>query len=135
MGRYKTLSKSNPYYLPKHYYRHAISWCLQYPEWIKELDTDPDTSKAIDYSKDKVQTSNNYDATYEIAVRRMEMATKKKLLEDTIREVDESIFKYLILGLAYGFTVYQLKDRGMPCDNKYYYNRKQHVLYLINQRT
>lgn len=134
MGRFKTLSKNNKYYLPSAYYRATISWCLQYKEWCMELQTEPGTSKAIDYSKDKIQASRDYDATFELAARRVELTTKKSLLEDTIKEVDEGIYKYLLLGLGYGLTVYQLKERGMPCSPKYYYERKQHVIYNLSKK-
>ena len=49
MSRYRTPSKRSAYYIPKEDYLTAIHWCRRYPNWIKELKVEPDTSKAITY--------------------------------------------------------------------------------------
>ena len=134
MGRYRTPSKNSKYYLPQHTYMHVLHWCLQYKDWAAELSVFPDASKAIAYDKDRVQTSNGSNPTQELAMKRAEICEKMKLLEDTIREVDDRIYEYLLLSIGYGFTEYQLKDKGMPCGHRYFSERRQYVYYLMNQR-
>lgn len=134
MGKYRTPSEKSKYYLPKHTYLHVLHWCLQYKDWAAELSVLPDTSKGITYDKERVQTSNSFDATQDTAIKRAELAEKKELLEQTIREVDASIYDYLLLSIGYGFTEYQLKDKGMPCGHRYFSERRQRVYYLVNQR-
>lgn len=134
MSKYRTPSTNSKYYIPKEEYLTAIHWCLRYPLWCAELELEPDTSKAIEYDSDPVQTSNNSDPVSSLALRRVELARKKKLLEDTIREVDESIYQYLLLGIGYGFTEYQLRQKGMPCGHNYYYSRRQQILYEIAKK-
>lgn len=134
MSKYRTPSANNKYYIPKEEYLTAIHWCLRYPLWVAELDLEPDTGKAIEYDKDRVQTSNDFDPVSSLAIRRADIAAKKKMLEDTIKEVDESIYRYLLLGIGYGFTEHQLKQKGMPCGHNYYYSKRQQVLYEISQK-
>ena len=133
MGKYRTPSANSKYYIPKEEYLTAIHWCLRYPLWCAELELEPDTGKAIEY-KEHVQSSNSFDPVQELAIRRAEIAAKKKMVEDTIKEVDESIYQYLLLGIGYGFTEHQLKQKGMPCGHNYYYNKRQQVLYEISQK-
>ncbi|MBE5830823.1 MAG: hypothetical protein II833_06245 [Pseudobutyrivibrio sp.] len=135
MGRHRNLSSKNKYYLPREDRLAAIHWCLRYPRWKGEASFEADIRKAITYDKDKIQTSTATSPTEEIAIKRADSSLKAKLLEDTIKEVDESLYKYLLLAVAYGFTYYQLKDKNMPCCRNYFYECRQHIYYLISQRT
>ena len=134
MGKYRMPSVNSKYYIPKEEYLTAIHWCLRYPLWCAELELEPDTSKAIEYDHDKVQTSNDSDPVSDLAIRRTELIAKKKLLEDTIREIDSTIYQYPLMGIGYGFTEHQLKQKGMPCGHNYYYNKRQQVLYEIAKK-
>ena len=70
MTQYRTPKKTSKYYVPEQVYKATVYHCRQYPLWVSELAVEPDTSKAIDYSTDRVQTSSQYDATSEIAMHR-----------------------------------------------------------------
>ncbi len=133
MGKYRTPSEKSKYYLPKHTYLCTLHYCLQYKDWSAELALLPDTSKAITYDKEKVQNSSCYDSTSETAIRRAELACRKSVLEDVIKEVDESIYEYLLLAVGYGFTEYQLKEKGMPCGHRYFSERRQQIYYLMSK--
>ena len=54
--KYRTLSEKNTYYLPKEEYLTAIHYALRYPLMLAELNDARDTSSAIRYDKDCVQT-------------------------------------------------------------------------------
>ena len=84
MGKYRTLSESNQYYLPKHTYLVCIHYALQYRDWKAELDANRDTRGAIRYDKDKIQTSNDYDSTSETAMRMVEIEEKCHIIDECI---------------------------------------------------
>lgn len=134
MGKYRIPTPKSKYYIPKQDYLTAIHWCLRYPLWKAEIELEPDSGKAIEYDKDHVQTSNNFDPVSSLAIRRAEISRKMALLESTIRNVDEHMYQYLLLGVAYGFTEAQLKAKGMPCSHNYYYKKRQQVIYEIAQK-
>lgn len=106
----------------------------QYENWVKELRKIPDTSKAITYDADKVQTSGGFDPCAEMAMRRHMIERKKKLVDDTVEEVAPEIAEYLLLGVGYGFTFYQLKAEGMPCEKDMYYTRRQRFYYELSRK-
>ena len=134
MSRYRTPSKRSAYYIPKEDYLTAIHWCRRYPNWIKELKVEPDTSKAITYDKLHVQTSGDFDPTTEIAMHRAEISGKVKLLEEVVKEAAPDIYEWLLKGLTQGIPEYKLRQDGMPCGHNKYYRSRQHALYLISKR-
>lgn len=134
MFKVKTPTKDSKYWVPSEDFRTALHWSLRYPLWIAELSIEPDTSQAIRYDKDKVQTSGNYDSTMETAIRRDELRRKAELLEGTVREVAPDIYKFLLLGVTQGRTVYQLIDEGMPCSKDYFIERRQQYYYEISKK-
>lgn len=132
--RNRILSEKNEFYLPKEEFLTVLHFSLQYPNWVQELRTEPDTSKAITYDEERVQTSGGYDACSETAMRRYELAKKKQLVEDTVREVAPEIYEYLLLGVAYGWTFWQLKQKGIQCEKTMYYERRRKFYYILAQK-
>ena len=57
MSRGRKPSLRSPYYLPGNAYSLAQEYALNYDMWMAELTALRNQSKAIDYSKDRVQRS------------------------------------------------------------------------------
>lgn len=136
MGKYRTLSESNQYYLPKHTYLTCIHYALQYRDWRAMLDADRDTRGAIQYDKDKIQTSNDFDSTSATAMKMIEIEEKCKMIDEciTIACDGSNIDRWLRLGVCYGFTVYQLLDDKMPCGKDLYYKIRQRFYYELSKK-
>jgi len=134
MTQFRILSKDSKYYVEKELYLTTVHFCRQYPAWIAELSVEPDTSKAITYDKERVQSSNQYDATSEVAIRRADLARKVKLVEDTAAAIAGSMDKWLLLGVCHGMTYYQLQERGIPCGKDLYYMMRRKFYHAMAQR-
>lgn len=136
MGKYRTLSEGNQYYLPKHTYLTCIHYALQYRDWKAILNTEADTRVAIRYDKDKVQVTNDYDSTSETAIRLLEISEKVDKVDACIElACDNKVMeRWLRLGVCYGFTLYQLIDSGMPCGKNYYYSLRQKFYYELSKK-
>ena len=132
--KYKTPSKRSKFFVPKEDYITAIHWCLRYPLWEAELKALPDTNRSMAYDNDKVQSSAKNDITADIAIRMEELERKKKLLDDTAKQVDFELKDYIILGVTQGLTVYQLLQRGMPCNKNEYIKKRQQFYYEISKK-
>lgn len=125
-------SKNNPWWTPTHDYKCAVEWCLRYPDWKKELRSLPDTSKGIAYDKDKVQTSNDFDSTAELAMRRVDIESKANLLESTAKVCMPSATEYLIMGVTIdGITFNELEAKGIPYSKSQYFRIRQKFYHLI----
>lgn len=134
MSQYRIPAENSKYYVEKELYLTTIHFCKQYPSWVAELNVQPDTSKAITYDKERVQTSVSGDATADIAIRRAELSRKVKLVDDTAKAVAGGMDKWLILGVCYGIPFYQLLERGIPCGKDMYYNMRRKFYHEVAQR-
>lgn len=136
MGKYRAPSEKSKYYIPKEDYLTAIHYSLRYPLWKQEVESMADTSKAIVYDKDKVQTSNDYDSTFEAAAKIIESDKQHKMqiIDDTLKYVADDMADWLKLGVCYGLTFYQLKGKGLPCERDAYYLMRRHYYYELVKR-
>jgi hypothetical protein len=134
MSQYRIPAESSKYYVEKELYLTTVHFCRQYPSWLAELSIQPDTSKAITYDKERVQTSVSGDTTAEIAIRRAELSRKVKLVDDTASFIAGTMDKWLILGVCYGIPFYQLLERGIPCGKDLYYNMRRKFYHEMAQR-
>ena len=133
MGKYR-IAEKNKYALPREDYLTAIHYSLRYPLWVEELRTAADTGVAIRYDKDKVQTSNDSDPTYEVAVRMAELTDRINMVDDIIRLVAQGMDSWLRMGVCYGLTFDQLKAKAMPCERNLYYGIRRHFYYELAKK-
>lgn len=135
MAKYRELTEKNKYCIPREDYLTAIHYSLRYPLWVAEMQTNADTRGAIQYDKDRVQTSNTYDSTEAVGIKRAEISEKIDLIERTITVAaeEESLEHWLLLGVCYGLTFYQLQERGIPCGHTKYYEMRRKYYYLLSQ--
>lgn len=132
MSKYRVPSKKSKYYIPKEDYLTAIHYSLRYPLLKQEVEDMANTARAITYDKEKVQTSTDYDSTYEAAVRIQDKQKKIQLIDDTIEMVaGDELAIYLRKGVCHGFNYNQLKSAGMPCGESYYYDMRRHYYYEL----
>lgn len=134
MTQYRIPAANSKYYVERELYLTVVHFCRQYPTWIAELSVDPDASRAITYDKERVQTSVTGDVTADLAIRRVKIAEKVKLIDDIAAEVAGSCSKWLVLGACYGVPFFQLVDQGIPCGKDMYYNMRRKFYYLVSKR-
>lgn len=134
MTQFRTPRPSSKYYVPEQVYLTVVHFCRQYPLWKSELEMIPNTQKAIDYGRESVQTSNQFDQTSEIAMDRKMIADKKKLVDDVAHEVAGMLAEWLLLGVGHGLTYYQLADKGIPCGKDMYYDLRRKFYYVLSKR-
>ncbi len=134
MPQHRELSVSNQYYVPKETFLMLIHYCKQYPAWVDELNAMTDTSKAITYDGDRVQTSADGDPTSELAMRRAEISRKVEQINEVAALVADNLHKWLILGVCHDYTYYQLQECGIPCGRGYYYQMRRRFYWEMSRR-
>lgn len=132
--KYRTLSEKNQYYLPKEDYLTAIHYALRYPMMLAELQDARDTSTAIRYDKDKVQTSPNGDMILNAAVRSAELSKKVELIDSIISVCAHGLDSYLKWGVCYGLNFNELKAKGMPLERTAYYDMRRRFYYILSMK-
>lgn len=131
---HRTPTPKSKYWVEPRKYKFVMSWCECYPLWKKELETLPDGNRGIDYSKDKVQSSGNFDSTYETAVKRVDLEQKVNILETTAKLVTDDLTEWLIKGTTEDLTADDLVSMGMPCSKSLYYQIRQKFYYQLSKR-
>lgn len=123
-----------PKYIPKEDYNTALHYAKRYPVWKEELNTAPDTSRAIRYDTDKVQTSNNFDPVQTEAIRREAISRKVSMIDEIIDKTGKELAYFLRLGVCYGLNFNELEGKGIPCSrNTYYTIRRAFYIELASR--
>ena len=134
MAKYRIPSEKSKYYIPKEDYLTAIHYSLRYPLWLAEVKNKADTSKAIRYDEEKVQSSGDSDTTADAAIKISEITEKINLIDGIIRKVAPDMEYWLRLGVCYGLTFDQLKGKKMPCERDAYYLMRRHYYYELSKK-
>lgn len=132
--KYRRPNKNSPYYLPPEIYDNVVTFCRCYPVWVKELETLPDSSKAITYDTDKVQTSGGYDVTSALALKRVELERKVDLIRTTAMITNAELWEWLIKGTTEKYTIQELIQQGMPCSRGHYTKIRGYFYYMLSKR-
>ena len=129
MKKTRPPKQKNKYYLPKHEYWMTVHFCMNYGEYKKQLaELDGQKALVLDGMPHGTETS---DPTAVIAEKRAKLQGKIDIIENAIREVDASLYDYLLLGVTTDASYGYLSDLGMPCGKDYYIKRYREIYYKI----
>lgn len=124
------------YALSKTEFLSAKYFALRYKEWKDKYQVLSDTSKAISYDQDRVQSSGDYDPTETTGIRMAELSRNIGLIEDTVREAGAEIYKWMLLGVTdEGATYNYLRmSKGIPCGKNMYFEKRRKFYYLLSKK-
>lgn len=129
----RELSKKSKYWLPAEEYATAYHYAKRYPLWEAELKT-IGTLSGVSYDSEAVQTSSCGNPTEAAGIKRQEITRKMDLVRDAAVVSAPEITDFLMLGVAYGLTYYQLAERGIPCGSRYYYERRRRFYWELAKK-
>ena len=133
MSKGRRPTKKSKHYIVPALWDHAITFCRCYPLWKAELSV-CDSSKAIRYDIDRVQTSGDYDPTETLGIRRAEIQEKVDLVERAaaIATQSEVIQELLILGVTHGLSYDTLCAKyHIPCGFRQYHEYRRIMIKYI----
>lgn len=133
------LSRKNKYWIPKHRYLELKNFCLQYRDWVRELQdhaTDPIPS-GISY--DKIPGgSGTGNPTEQIAIANADFDSagrKIELIEQTAKEADPLLAKYIVWNVTEGVPYWRLKQaNGIPCGKNYFSKKRQKFFWILSNK-
>lgn len=127
------LSKDNPYYIGRHRYYELKHFCLQYPNWQKQLKMlePPLTPEFIERFQKASALPN---PTERIAIMRAAISECSKLVEDAAKEADPELAKWLLAGVTEGRNYENLQTTmGIPCSRDTYYDRYRKFFWILSK--
>ncbi len=134
MPNVRVLNKEK-YEISKHRFLELYHYCMQYPEWIEELNYATDTVKSIDYATE-IKGSSTGSATEQLAIRRNELRKKCELIEQTAIEADPDLYQWILEGVTRSYATYKYLKmcKNIPCGKKMYYDRRRKFYYLLSRK-
>lgn len=114
-------------------YKELCGFCEQYPEWKAFLREETNTVKARTIT-DMPVAHNNGDATGDLAVKRVEIARKCEIIEETAKEASEDLASFLIKSVCYEvpYTYLQTVEE-MPCSRSCFYDTRRYFFFLLDR--
>ena len=112
----------------------VMAYAMEYTDWKKDYDSFNLDNTGIDQSIDRVQKSKIPDKTKDSALILHDLSKKIILLQQTAKEVDPYLWKYVLKGVTEDLTYEQLAGQGLPCSRNTYYSKRRRFYWLLNQK-
>lgn len=120
------LSKNNEYWISKHRYYELKHFCLQYYEWKKKY---KELSSVYIGSED-----NSIDPTGSRATEKVYYETLISMVDDSIRNTDTVIGRYIFEGVTRGLSYSFLHARyNVPFSKEIYYKYYRKFFSLLDK--
>ena len=119
-----TISKKNPYWVPKHRFLELRHFSLQYKDWVKELN-----------DICLIPSDPGFDPTGEIASRTAKLKSNIELVEKCCHDADAGIWRFIFLAVTEDYSYEHLRTAlHIPCGKDYYFTRWRKYFWLLSQR-
>lgn len=119
-----SISKKNPYWVPKHRFLELYHFSLQYKDWVKEL---TDTIY--------IPSDPEFDPTGETAVRLAKLSGYCELVKQCCIDADSALWRFIFMGVTESVSYETLRARyHIPCGKDYYYLRYRKYFWLLSAR-
>lgn len=124
------------YGISKHRFLELKYHCLQYTDWRRELSSIKDAIKSIEYGKEGKGSTGQGSSTESLAIRRIELEEKCKIIEQTAIEADPEIYQWILDGVTTDYATYRyLKDaKNIPAGKDMYYDRRRRFYWLLSKK-
>lgn len=134
MSKIRTLNEDK-YNISKHRFKELYYFCLQYDEWKDELKYKTDNLKSQELSSTPISHSNS-STVENLAIRRQQLESKCKLIEQTAMETDTELYQYIIKAVTNEYVTYKYLQTIMniPCSRNTYYDRRRKFYYLLSKK-
>lgn len=128
------LSKKNPYWIPREKYYELLYFSRQYWTMMQEKKELLRTYPTISYEEN--YTITDISNPVERSVFRVSYLTDMmKLIEDTVKEVDPDIYKWLRIGVTTDKSYEYLNQKmGLPMSRSAYYERYRKYFFLLSKK-
>ena len=149
MGKVRPLN-AEKYEISTHRFYEVFHYCKQYDEWklkIRKLESRIRTMQTASVSSPQITgmpgspsvgspTERNAIRICALEDERDKYQARCRLIEETVHEVDESIYPYLLRAVTDDDHIgyYDLHADGMPCGRNYYLMRRRRFYYLMDKR-
>lgn len=127
------ISAKNPHWISRHRYYELKHFCLQYPEWKREL------SNLSSIKNQTVITPTNFNSgtfsnpTADCAEKMIFLKEKIGIVEKAAHNAEPDLADYILKGAAEGLSYTYLKSKlQIPCCRDKYYEVYRKFFWLLS---
>lgn len=119
------ISIKSPYYISRYRYLELKNFCLQYPEWKKQL-------KLLSWFpvNGEVKSFDISKPVEKQVLRRERYLKRIEMVEQAAIEADSDIFEWIIRGVTEGISYGALM---VPCSKDTYYDRYRRFFWCLDK--
>lgn len=125
------ISRRKEHWLPKHRQLELVHFCLQYPEWKRQLSLMDGYSSGVNLSE-HIPSGNGYVSSpvERIVERRFELQEKMNMIECAAKDAAIDLWPYLLRGVTEGMGYDRL---DVPCCKDVYYEIYRRFFWLLDK--
>lgn len=111
-------------------------FCRQYKYWKLKLETTKPSVKSQNIDGMPFSNTNNIsDTTQNLAIKRVELQEKIKMIEDSAKEASPYFWKYIINSVCYECNYDNLQlNQGMPLSEAAFRDRVKMFFRILDQK-
>lgn len=130
------ISKRKSFYISKHRYYELKHFCLQYPEWKKELVELRESYEPKSQLGGNIKFSNDVtDKTGNLATNIVYLENCIKLVESVANELDSVLGWYIFKAVTEDLSYVTLSTEFyIPCGKDIYYKLYRQFFYILSER-
>lgn len=127
------LSEDSQYHISKHRYYELKHFCLQYPDWKKQLKVmEPPLTREFIERFHKATCLPN--PTEQIAIRRSALEECCAQVEKAALSADPELARWILAGVTDGRNFENLQTTmSIPCSRDTYYDRYRKFFWILNK--
>lgn len=129
------ISKKSKYWISKHRYYELKHFCLQYPEWVEQVNDIlwiKSGDQVLPVSKTKRYRNNGMEYITDILEK---YEWKIRLVDQCCLEADEELSDWLLMAVTEGKTYENLRTMyDIPCSRNTFYDRYRKFFFIISQK-
>ena len=127
------ISKTNPYYIPKHEYLMTRHFAMQYNDWKKEK-AEIETRIAYGFRTGGVCDGQPADPVGVATEKAERYSVRMNLIEQTAKIAGEEIWEFVLLGVTTECSYEYLRlMKNIPCCKDVYYRMYRKFFWLLNR--
>ena len=128
------ISSGSKYWISRHRYYELKHYCLQYPEWQKQLLQLKDYILRSKMPCVERQTENDSDPTAKVAIGITMLENQMEEIKQLCKQADPQLWTYIFDGVVHGRSFTYLKTTlEMPCEKGMYYDRYRRFFWLLSK--
>ena len=133
MANVRTLNKKK-YNISDYRFRELYYFCLQYDEWLQELNAKRNPLKATQYSG-APSSGRTSDPTMKNAIECAELANKCAAIEQAAKKADAELYEYIIYAVTHENVTFKFlkMQKNIPCERDRYYSSRRKFYYCLDR--